>query len=242
MREFCIIPRIEVNGGKTAGTGEACAETAYRLYCDGADGILLHNTDYTSAGVAAMCAAVAAVTERVFVPVRVSGAVFETAQIRILISEGADRVFYNTAAVYSPWRIDESAGRLGSRYVGIAVNCRKIPETSNREVLLNNGAVSSGKDALLWVYEAQRRGASELLLCAMPQDESEVFDTFAVRQIIGEIQSPVLLLGDFVTAADFAGAAKAGACAAVSDIFVRGGESIYKIKRELADMGLSLRL
>lgn len=245
MRYIGIIPRITLFQGRVLNSHfgtDSCAEVARILYEEGADSLLLYNVDYNSSGVAGMSAIVNETVNRVFIPVQVCGTIYETAQIRILISEGVDRVYYNTSALRSAWRIDDAVDRLGQHYIGLALDCRRIEGIGNREVLTDCASNASGKDAYLWAVEASKRGACELLLTAQPpKGSSQASDWDAVRQLVDALRIPVTVSGGFSKAQDFATAISSGASNVTSTALGNGSVRIQDIKKELRAQNILVR-
>ncbi len=242
MNCFEIIAEISVMEGKAMVNGKTvnCAELAAELYAQGVDGILLNNLDKTMPGIAAMFRTVSEVSDRVFLPIRVSGAIYETAQMRIYINDGADRAYYNSNGIRNPQFIKDSVKKLGSDYVGVAVDCRKNSDIDIFQVYVSGGKVSAGKDASLWINEAFRLGASDVMVNIMGADNYAKEAKELVTKI-NDVRIPLLFRGDFAQKQQFAAAYDAGAMGAVSSALGQGKITADRIKKELSGMNIKVR-
>ena len=243
MSCFQIIPEISVADGKAIVQGRAvnCAELAHSLYMQGADGILLNNVDKTMPGIAAMFRSVSEVSDRVFLPLRVSGAIYETAQIKIYITDGADRVYYNSNGIRFPQYINDSVKKLGAHYVGAAIDCRKNQDMDIYQAYVGSGKISAGKDATLWVHEAIERGVKDVLLNVMSASE---FDEGEIKEFmtkIGRCSAPLFLRGSFSKKEHFALAHSLGVIGVVSSAFAQGTADMEGIKKQLSEMKINVR-
>src|SRR3970040_154203 len=63
--------------------------------------------------------------ERAFMPLTVGGGIRSVEEIRKLLSEGADKVSLNTAAVESPSLIREAAEKFGSQCIVLAIDAKR---------------------------------------------------------------------------------------------------------------------
>ena len=238
-----IIPEITVLGGKALvdGKEQSCADLAYELYLQGADGILLNNADKTMQGVAAMFRCVSEVSGRVFLPLMVSGAIYETAQIKIYINEGADRIYYNSNGVRSPKYIDDSVKKLGGHYVSVAVDCRKMSDTNVYQVYISSGQVNAGRDAAIWINDVASMGVGDIMVRVA--DEKGQYSHDSAVEFLKKVKcpdAPLILRGDVKDAEQFKSAFDAGVEAVVSRCLVGDG-SIRDIKRKLCEMGVNIR-
>ena len=68
---------------------------------------------------------VARVADRIMLPFSVGGGVRTLEDVRALLQAGADKVSINTAAVERPSLVAETAGRLGSANLIVAVDARR---------------------------------------------------------------------------------------------------------------------
>ena len=189
-----------------------------------------------------------------FMPLTVGGGVRSVEDIRALLTAGADKVSVNTAAVERPDLITEASDRFGAQCIVVAIDAKRVVQASGLqpsasgqmrwEVYTHGGRTPTGKDAVAWAREAERRGAGEILLTSMDRDGTKQgYDlelTGAVAQVVG---IPVIASGGAGTKQHFYEAlTQAGADAALAaSLFHFGERSIGEIKTYLASRNVAVR-
>ncbi len=132
--------------------------------------------------------------EKVFMPLTVGGGIRNISDIRDLLKAGADKVSINTAAVNDPKLISKSSDRFGSQCIVVAIDAKL--STKRWEVYTHGGRTPTGKDALKWAKEAERRGAGEILLTSMDRDGTKIgYDIELTRAVSGSVGIPVIASG-----------------------------------------------
>ena len=77
-----------------------------------------------------------------------------------------------------------------------AIDVKSRREGSGWDVYLNGGRVNTGRDALEWAAEAERRGAGEILLTSMDADGTKDGYDLAVTKAVADIvRIPVIASG-----------------------------------------------
>src|SRR3989338_24790 len=103
--------------------------------------------------------------EKVFIPLTVGGGVNSIADIRNLLSAGADKVSINTAAVNRPFFVREASRRFGSQCIVVAIDAKKsLIRKKAWDVYTHGGRKLTALDAIWWAKKAERFGAGEILL------------------------------------------------------------------------------
>jgi cyclase len=185
--------------------------------------------------------------EEVFIPYTVGGGMRSAADIRAMLSAGADKISMNSAAVASPALITETARIYGSQCIVIAVDARRVPGSAPArwEVFVAGGRTNTGLDAVAWVTEAERLGAGEVLLTSMDADGTKNgFDIDLTRAITRAVNIPVIASGGAGELDHFAEVvieADADAVLAAS-VFHFGEFSIRQVKEAMAASGVPVRL
>ncbi|MDH5717226.1 MAG: imidazole glycerol phosphate synthase subunit HisF [Spirochaetia bacterium] len=182
------------------------------------------------------------VSEEIFIPYCVGGGIRTVEDMRLILSEGADKVALNTAAVKNPDVLEEGARRFGSQCVVCAVDAKY--SGSMFEVYLHGGRTPTGIDAVKWCVEAERRGAGEILLTSMDKDGTkEGFDIKLLGEVISRVNIPVIASGGAGTMEHFLEAFQTGASAALAaSIFHYKEISIPDIKKYLQENNIPVRL
>ena len=135
--------------------------------------------------------------EKVFMPLTVGGGVRDVADIRRLLSAGADKVSINTAAVKNPLFVKEASARFGAQCIVVAVDARRVAGRQGRwEVFTHGGRENTGLDVLSWVRKVEKLGAGEILLTSMDCDGTrEGYDLELTRAVSETARIPVIASG-----------------------------------------------
>jgi len=181
------------------------------------------------------------VSEQVFIPYCVGGGIRTEEDMRLILSEGADKVALNTAAFENPEILTKGAERFGSQCIVCAVDAKFNGEFF--EVYLHGGRTPTGKDAVKWCIEAEKRGAGEILLTSMDRDGTKQgFDLKLLNEVIGSVRVPVIASGGVGTMKHILEAFEIGASAALAaSIFHFQEINIHDIKEYLTKNGVHVR-
>ena len=182
-----------------------------------------------------------------FMPLTVGGGIRAVEDIRSLLSAGADKVSINTSAVERPAFIDEASDRFGNQCIVVAIDAKRGAGGGGRgawEVYTHGGRTPTGKDAIEWAREAERRGAGEILLTSMDRDGTKQgYDVELTKAVAGAVRIPVIASGGAGSPEHFAEALTAGGAdaALAASLFHFGELSIADVKRYLASKGVAVR-
>lgn len=247
-----IVPCLDVKDGRVVkgvkfinlrDAGDP-AELAAYYDTAGADELVFLDITASHEGRGTMVEVVRRTAEQVFIPFAVGGGIGSLEDVRRLLSAGADKVSLNTAAVENPELLERCAERFGSQCVILAVDARWNQEIGDWEVYTHGGRKATGRSALAWAEEGERRGAGEILLTSMDADGGkEGFDlrlTAAVSQSVG---IPVIASGGAgklehfyeVLTDGFADAALA------ASVFHYREFTVSEVKQYLAERGVAVR-
>lgn len=250
MPAFRILPCLDVRAGRVVkginfvnlrDLGDPVEHA--RCYRDeGADELVFLDITATVEGRETLRRVVEAVAEVLDIPFTVGGGVRQVEDAAALLLAGADKVAVNTAAVASPELITHLARRFGSQCVVLAVDARRCSR-NGWEVVTHGGRTPTGRDAVAWIAEGADRGAGEILLTSMDRDGTgQGFDVELLAAARGVTGVPIVASGGGERAEHFAAAAAAGADAGLAaTIFHERRVSIPTLKRQLAELGVSVR-
>ena len=175
-------------------------------------------------------------------PLTVGGGLRSTADMRRLLSAGADKVAINTAAVLTPALISEGAARFGSQCIVVAIDAMR--NKGGWEVYTHSGTKPTGIDAVEWAKKVVELGAGELLLTSMDADGHRAgYDIELTRTISEAVTVPVIASGGAGTLEDLYQVLDKGKADAVlaASIFHYGVYSIKETKEYLAKKGIPIR-
>lgn len=136
--------------------------------------------------------------EQVFIPLTVGGGIQSLENIKNLLRAGADKVSINSAAVRNPNLINQASDRFGNQCIVVAIDaCRRCePDNLGWDVYVRGGRENTGKDAIAWAIEVEKRGAGEVLLTSMDADGTQAgYDLELTRTIAESVQIPVIASG-----------------------------------------------
>ena len=184
--------------------------------------------------------------EECFIPYTVGGGMRSAADIRAMLSAGADKISLNSAAVRDPRLIAETSRIYGSQCIVVAIDARRVAGGRDRwEVFINGGRINTGLDAVEWAREAARLGAGEILLTSMDRDGTkDGFDIPLTRAVTSAINIPVIASGGAGKLDDFAEAAVEADADAVlaASVFHFGTYTVRQVKEAMARAGVPVRL
>jgi cyclase len=185
----------------------------------------------------------ARVAREVFIPFTVGGGLKSIGEIRKILAAGADKISVNTAAVRRPALITEAARRFGNQCVVVAIDAKR--RGRGWEVYIHGGRTPTGKDAVKWAREAQKRGAGEILLTSMDRDGTkDGYDLELTRAVSRAVRIPVIASGGVGTLKHLADGIRVGHADAVlaASIFHYGEFTVPQAKRYLKRHGIPVRV
>lgn len=250
-----VIPCLDVHEGRVVkgvnfvnlrDAGDP-VELAAAYDREGADELVFLDITATHEERPSMLDVAARTSEEVFIPYTVGGGMRSAADIRAMLSAGADKISMNSAAVAAPALLTETSRIYGSQCIVIAIDARRVPGSSPArwEVFVAGGRTNTGLDAVAWAEEAERLGAGEVLLTSMDRDGTkDGFDIDLTRAITSAINIPVIASGGAGELDHFAEVvveADADAVLAAS-VFHFGQFSIRQVKEAMAAHGVPVRL
>ena len=219
-------------------------EAARRYEAQGADELVFLDITASAEGRRTRVELARRVSKVLFIPFTVGGGIGSVEEIRGLLAQGCDKVSINTAAVRNPRLITEAARRFGSQCVMVAIDAKQI-RPGKWEVYVHGGRTPTGKDAVQWARQAQRRGAGEILLTSMDADGTKAgYDLKLTRAVAEAVSIPVIAsggAGNLRHLAEVFTQAKADAALAAS-IFHYRQYTIPQAKRYLKAQGIPVRL
>lgn len=182
--------------------------------------------------------------EQIFMPITVGGGVASLDDFRVLLSNGADKVAVNSAAVSNPDLIREASEIFGAQCVVLSIDYRQQPDGEYR-VWTHNGKTDTGLDPVAWAREGERLGAGEILLTSIDRDGGgQGLDVELTRRVVREIGVPVITSGGCGLARHFVdGFQEAGADAvAAGTFFCFKDQNPMQTRAHIRNAGIPIRL
>lgn len=201
-----ILPCLDVNAGRVVkGVNFVNLQDAgdpvelAQVYNDaGADELVFLDITATHEQRNTIIDVVYRTAEKVFIPLTVGGGIQSLENIKLLLRAGADKVSVNSAAVRNPDFINQASDRFGNQCIVVAIDARSRLDSDNPgwDVYVRGGRENTGKDAIAWAKEVEKRGAGELLVTSMDADGTQAGYDLELTQLIAEtVQIPVIASG-----------------------------------------------
>lgn len=247
-----VIPCLDVKNGRVVkganfvnlrDAGDP-VEAAIAYNNAGADELLFLDINASAEGRKTMLDVVEKTAEHVFIPFTVGGGIANLDWIKTLLRAGADKVSINSPAVKDPDLLTRAAERFGNQCIVAAIDCKR-KENGRYEVYVNGGRVPTGRDALEWAVEVEKRGAGEILLTSMNADGTKAgYDLEITRAVSETVTIPVIASGGAGQLSHFYDAIETGKADAVlaASLFHFNELSIRQVKEYLAGKGVPVRL
>ena len=248
-----IIPCLDVNNGRVVkgvnfvdlrDAGDP-VEVAKVYDKEGADELVFLDITASSDARNTVVDMVEQVAENVFIPFTVGGGIRTVEDFRTILRAGADKISINSSALNTPDLISDAAYKFGSQCVVIAIDAKKRADGSGWNVYKNGGRIDTGRDAVEWAMEAERRGAGEILLTSMDGDGTKAgYDLNVTRQIADAVSIPVIASGGAGELSHFYDAFSEGHAdaALAASLFHYKELTIREAKEYLRDKGIPVRL
>ena len=175
-------------------------EKAKEYYLGGLDELVFYDITASSEKRGIMLEVVEAVADQVFIPLSVGGGIRSVADATDLRLAGAEKINVNSAAIRRPDLIDECAISIGNQNVVLSMDVLKsLPSSSipsGYEIVIDGGRTRTGKDALAWAREGEKRGAGELVVNSIDADGTKNgYEIFLTSMISNNVRIPVIASG-----------------------------------------------
>jgi cyclase len=169
--------------------------------------------------------------QKISIPLTVGGGIRNLEDINKLLSNGADKVSINTAAVLNKSLIKESSYKFGSQCIVVAVDAKKIKD-NKWEVFTHGGRKPTGKDVIEFVIKMQEMGAKK------------GYDLDLTKKVCNSVSIPVIASGGVGNLEHLYQGIKIGLASAVlaASIFHYGEFSIKDAKKYLDSKGIPVRI
>jgi cyclase len=203
-----IIPCLDVEGGRVVkGTRFLKLRDAgdpielSKKYCkDGADELIFLDISASVERRRPLYQMVRDIASQLTIPFTVGGGIRSISEARTLLSNGADKIAINTAAVESPQLVSELAQTFGSQCVVIAIDASRRTSGNNRtfffDVFVYGGRRNTHLSAVQWARTVENLGAGEILLTSIDRDGTRSgYDIELTRTISTYVGIPIIASG-----------------------------------------------
>ena len=224
-------------------------EKAKEYYLGGLDELVFYDITASSERRGIMLDVVEAVADQVFIPLSVGGGIRSVADATDLRLAGAEKINVNSAAIRRPDLIDECAMSIGNQNVVLSMDVLKSAPSSSLpsgyEIVIDGGRTRTGKDALAWAHEGEKRGAGELVVNSIDADGTKAgYEIFLTSMISNSVRIPVIASGGAGTPEHLSEVFSEGKAdaALVASMLHYGEYTISEIKSHLNANGHQVRV
>jgi imidazole glycerol-phosphate synthase subunit HisF len=182
--------------------------------------------------------------EEIFMPFTVGGGVRTLKDIRILLSNGADKVSINTAAIENPQLVNDSSKKFGVQCIVLSIDYKK-DDNGNYFVYKKGGKVKTDLDPVNWAIEGEKRGAGEILITSIDNDGSQNgLDLIMTQKISEAVKIPVITSGGCGLASHFSDGFTHGKADGVSagTFFCFKDQNPMQTRSHIKNAGISIRM
>ncbi|AXQ27256.1 imidazole glycerol phosphate synthase subunit HisF [Solimonas sp. K1W22B-7] len=251
-----IIPCLDIDRGRVVkgikfedvqDAGDP-VEVARKYDAQGADELVFLDITASVDDRPTLFQTVEAVARQIYIPLTVGGGVRSCADVRALLSAGADKVSINTSAVENPDFVTEAGDRYGVQCIVVAIDAKRVSkkkEPPRWEVFTHGGRRATGLDAIEWAKTMVRKGAGELLVTSIDRDGTKSgYDNELLRAISAAVSVPLIASGGVGDLEHLHQGFVAGGADAVlaASIFHQGTYTVGEAKKYLADKGVRVRV
>jgi len=173
---------------------------ARQYYEDGADELVFYDINASRANRDITLKFVEAVASQIFIPFSVGGGIRSVEDATKLRMAGAEKVNVNSAAVKRKELISEISNAIGAQSTVLSMDVKKTTNTkeipSGYEIVINDGTVTTGLDAIEWAKSGEKLGAGELVINSIDADGTkDGYELNLTRMIADSVGIPVIASG-----------------------------------------------
>lgn len=246
-----IIPCLDVKDGKTVkgvnfvnfkDAGDPI-ELGKKYSQDGADELVFLDITASHEGRKTFIDLVQRIAQNISIPFTVGGGINDVCDVEKLLNAGADKISINSAALKNPSLIDNISRNFGNQVCVVAIDARF--DNGQWVCYINGGRIPTNRNLLEWAYEAQERGAGEILFTSMDHDGVKTgFACEALSMLHDKLSIPIIAsggAGDYSHFHDVFTTGHADAALAAS-IFHFNEIPIDKLKHYLKERNINVRI
>lgn len=249
-----IIPCLDIDKGRVVkgvrfadlqDAGDP-VEVARRYDQQGADELVFLDITASAEDRPTLFKVVESVAEQIYIPLTVGGGVRQLADVRALLSAGADKVAINTGAVEKPDFVTEAGDRYGVQCIVVAIDAKRVSKKKQPprwEIFTHGGRKATGLDAIEWAIKMVQKGAGELLVTSMDKDGTkEGYDLELIQAVSAAVPVPIVASGG-VGDLDhlFQGLSSGADAVLAASIFHHGTHTVADAKQYLRGKGITVR-
>ncbi len=241
IKDGRVVKGVRFQGLRDAGDP---VELASAYEAQGADELVVLDVSATEEQRRAQLPVISQLRAKLSIPMTVGGGLRTVEDAERYLSEGADKIAVNTAAVHHPELLDALSQRFGRQCTVLSLDAKRVAGPGvQAKVLIRAGKETTELDAIAWAQQAQQRGAGEILLTSWDRDGTgDGYELELLAAICEAVQIPVIASGGASSAAHMHAALRAGASAVLAaSIFHDAKTTVHQVKTELLALGVEVR-
>ena len=188
-----LIKSIKLEGLRVVGDP---FKAALKYYENGADELFFHDSVASLYNQNHLGDFLESITDKVFIPVTVSGGIRTVSDAKYLFKRGADKIAVNTAFVARPKFITELSNIFGSQSIVGSVEAKFI--TKNRwEIVTESGRERTGIELNSWISILQEMGVGEIVLTSVDYEGTRKGFDLKLASYLNITSVPLIFCGGF---------------------------------------------
>ena len=224
-------------------------EMASRYSDDGCDELVFYDITASAEGRPIDLTMVEDVARAIRIPFAVGGGIAGLDDMARVLRAGAEKVSVNSLAVRHPHIIAEGSKAFGAQCIVLGMDPLAVEDRrrcpSGYEITVRGFRERTGLDALEWARRAEDLGVGEIVVNSVDADGTrQGFELTLTRLIADHVRVPVVASGGGGCPQHLADAFRQGHAdaAIIAGMIHTGAYTIPGIKRELAGMGIPVRM
>lgn len=110
-----------------------------------------------------------------------------------MLNSGADKIAINSAAIASPFLLNNLADKFGSSTISLQLDAKRRQD--GWEALCGGSRQATGRCAIEWAQEAVKRGVGEILVTAIDRQGTTAGPDIPLLDALAGLPVPVVLAG-----------------------------------------------
>lgn len=204
MKLIRIIPKLDIKGPnlvkginleglRALGSPRNFIEHYYK---NGADELIYHDVVASLYLRNNLDDIVKETSKNIFLPIIVGGGIRSNKDIKNLLKSGADRIFFNTAAIKNPSLIKKASKYFGSSTILVSIEC--IQREKEYFCLIDFGRQVTKIKVTDWIDIIQSNGAGEIIITSIDKEGTgSGFDLPLFEKVSKKINIPLIANGGF---------------------------------------------
>jgi cyclase len=204
MRSIRIIPKLDIKGPnlvkgvnleglRALGSPRNFIEYYYK---NGADELICHDVVASLYLRNNLDSIIQETSKNIFLPIIVGGGIRNINDVERLLKSGADRIFFNTAAIKKPSLIKRASKYFGSSTILVSIEC--IQQENEHFCLIDFGRQLTKIKVIDWIDIVQSNGAGEIIITSVNKEGTGTgFDLNLFEKISKKIKIPLIVNGGF---------------------------------------------